>query len=131
MIEYIKHNNQLISIIIKSNYVDENIKFFTPESFELQLGYMNRRKNYRIKPHIHSATKRNISKTFEVLFIRKGKVQIDFYDKNKIKLQSKILNKGDTILIGDCGHGFIMLEDSEILEVKQGPYQIEKDKYSI
>lgn len=131
MIEYIKHNNQIISIIIKSNYVDENIKFFTPDSFELQLGYMNRSKNYRIKPHIHSPLKRNISKTFEVLFIRKGKVQIDFYDKNKIKLQNKILNKGDTILIGDCGHGFIMLEDSEILEVKQGPYQIEKDKYSI
>jgi len=131
MIEYIKHKGDIISIIIKSNYVDENIKFFTPESFELQLGYMNRKKNYRIKPHMHSATKRNILKTFEVLFIRKGKVQIDYFDKNKIKLQSKILNKGDTILIGDCGHGFIMLEDSEILEVKQGPYQIDKDKYPI
>ena len=131
MIEYIKHDNEIISIIIKSNYAGEDINFFTPESYELQLGYMNRKKNYIIEPHIHASTKRNIHKTFEVLFIRKGKVQIDFFSKNKIKLQSKILNKGDTILIGDCGHGFTMLEDSEILEVKQGPYQINNDKYSI
>ena len=131
MIEFVKINNELISIIIKSDYYDEGIKFFTPDSFELQLGYMNRKKNYIINPHIHSKKNRNLSKTFEVLFIKKGKVQIDFYNKDKKLFKSKILNKGDTILIGDCGHGLIMLEDSEILEVKQGPYKLENDKAPI
>ena len=53
---------------------------------------------------------------------------MDFYDDDKAYLKSEILHAGDVILLAFGGHGFLMLEDSEIIEVKQGPYAGEADK---
>ena len=43
-------------------------------------------------------------------------------------LESRILNQGDVVLLAYGGHGFEMLEDSEMIEVKQGPYAGDMDK---
>ena len=64
----------------------------------------------------------------EVLYIKSGKVRVDFYDNDQVYLESRILFAGDVILLSDGGHGFKMLEPSEIIEVKQGPYCGEMDK---
>jgi hypothetical protein len=63
-----------------------------------------------------------------VIFLKSGKVRVDFYSSNKIYLKSKILVCGDVILLASGGHGFKMLEESEMIEVKQGPYAGEEDK---
>ena len=128
MIERIKNKEKLLSIIIRSNYKSENIEFFTPSDFSQQLGYMNRPKGYKITPHHHNRVKRVIVTTDETLFIKSGKVRVDFYDEKKKYLMSKILNKGDVILLVNGGHGFEMLEKTEMIEVKQGPYVDDKDK---
>ncbi len=128
MIEKIKNKKKLLSIIIRANYKSENIKFFTPKDCSQQLGYMNRPKGYKITPHHHNKIKRKIITTDETLIIKSGKVRIDFYDEKKKYLISKILNKGDVILLVNGGHGFEMLEKTEIIEVKQGPYLDDKDK---
>jgi len=128
MIENILHNAQLISIIIRSQYYAEGIKFFTPDDFSQQLAYMNRKKDYIISPHIHNPVKREVSYTQEVLLIKSGKVRIDYFNDNKLYLESRILNPGDVVLLSGGGHGFFMLEDSEIIEVKQGPYAGDRDK---
>ena len=77
---------------------------------------------------MHNKVSREVFYTQEVLFIKSGKVRIDFYDDEKNYLQSRTLNKGDIILLAFGGHGFEMIENSEIIEVKQGPYCGEKDK---
>ncbi len=41
---------------------------------------------------------------------------------------SEILCSGDIILLSKGGHGFEVLEDIEMIEVKQGPYSGDKDK---
>lgn len=66
--------------------------------------------------------------TNEVLFIKSGKVRIDFYQKNERYLESQLLMPGDVILLASESHGFEMLEPSEMIEVKQGPYSGENDK---
>ena len=63
-----------------------------------------------------------------MLFIKSGRVRVDFYDNEQHYLQSRVLEQGDVILLADGGHGFKMLEQSEIIEVKQGPYNGERDK---
>jgi hypothetical protein len=128
MIEHIKSGDQLISIIIRSEFSDEGIKFFTPDSFSQQLAYMNREKGYIIPPHVHNPVKREVSYTQEVLFIRSGRVRVDYFDDHKTYFESRILNSGDVVLLAGGGHGFCMLEDSEIIEVKQGPYAGDRDK---
>lgn len=128
MIENVENKGVLYAIIIREDFKTDGIKFFTPQDFSQQLGYMNRPKNYKIQPHSHNKIKRIVNFTNEVLFIKSGICRIDFYDEDKNYLSNKILNKGDIILIANGGHGFEMLEDTEIIEIKQGPYAGESDK---
>ena len=128
MIEQIVKGNRLLSIIIRATYKSEGIKFFTPDDFSQQLAYMNRSKNYVIPPHVHNEVRKNVHLTQEVLIIKSGKVRVDYYDENKNYFESVILNEGDIVLLAYGGHGFEMLEDSEIIEVKQGPFTEDLDK---
>jgi hypothetical protein len=63
-----------------------------------------------------------------VLFIKSGKVRVDFYDEEQHYLESRVLPQGDVLLLAFGGHGFEMLEPTEMTEVKQGPYAGEADK---
>ena len=128
MIEQVINNDIVLSFIIRSNYHSNGIEFFTPSDFSQQLAYMNRQEGYVIPPHVHNIVQRKVRVTQEVLYIKSGKVRVDFYDDDKNYLESKILNTGDVILLAYGGHGFQMIEKSEIIEIKQGPYDGDNDK---
>jgi mannose-6-phosphate isomerase-like protein (cupin superfamily) len=128
MINTIQHNNKVLAIIIGKDFKKEGIEFFTPDDFSQQLAYMNRPHGYVIPPHVHNIVPREVTLTQEVLFIRNGKVRVDFYDDDKNYLESIIVSTGDVILLAAGGHGFEMLEPTEMIEVKQGPYCGEADK---
>ena len=128
MIENVILNDKLLSVIIRADYKSDGIKFFTPDDFSQQIAYMNRAKNYVIPPHVHNVVQRDVHFTQEVLVIKSGKVRVDYYDDDRNYLESRILNQGDVVLLAYGGHGFEMLEDSEMIEVKQGPYAGEMDK---
>ncbi len=127
-IETIKHNEEILAIVLRSNYTSTGIKFFTPNNFSQQLGYMNRSAGYVIEPHVHKPITREVNFTKEVLFIRSGRVRVDFYSEQQKYLSSSILETGDVILLAFGGHGFEMLEPTEMIEVKQGPYAGDQDK---
>lgn len=128
MLKYINFNNVLQAIIIRHSFRKEGIEFFTPDDFSQQLAYMKRPKDYVIAPHVHNSVPREVQFTKEVLYLKSGKVRVDFYDDQQNYLESTILNAGDVILLAFGGHGFEMLEESEIIEVKQGPYAGDLDK---
>lgn len=128
MTEQITYKDKLLAIIIRADFHKDGISFFTPDDFSQQLGYMNRPKDYVIEPHVHNLVERKVDLTQEVLVIRSGKVRVDFYDDNRNYLESRILQTGDIILLAHGGHGFKMLEPTEMVEVKQGPYCGELDK---
>ena len=93
MIEQITHNNKILAIIIRNSFSKEGIEFFTPNDNALQVGYMNRPKEYSIKPHVHYQIPRTINTLQEVLFIKKGEIRVDFYEDNKNYLFSNNLSK--------------------------------------
>ena len=122
MVESINHQGQMLALILRSDYRADGIQFFTPDDFSQQLGYMNRPQGYVIPPHVHNSVAREVHFTKEVLFIKSGKVRVDFYDDDQKYIESRILCRGDVVLLAYGGHGFEMLEESEMIEVKQGPY---------
>ena len=128
MLAKIMNGELLLALIVYSSFNQDGIAFFTPDSFSQQLGYMKRPPGYQIPPHVHNPVTRAVLFTQEVLFIRRGKVRVDFYGEDKGYLESRILNGGDVILLAAGGHGFEMLEESEIIEVKQGPFTGDADK---
>jgi hypothetical protein len=81
-----------------------------------------------IQAHRHVYNKREVHFTQEVLFVKKGKVKVNLYNSRKQYISSEILEKGDIILLCGGAHGFEFLEDSILIEIKQGPYTGEKDK---
>jgi len=126
-LEKIVINGKLSAIILRVDFKKDGVEFFTPADYTQQLAYMNRPKGYAVKAHIHCAVEREIHFTRETIFIRSGKVRVDFYSQNKEYAESRILNKGDILLLVEGGHGFEFIEAGEIIEVKQGPYFEEKD----
>jgi mannose-6-phosphate isomerase-like protein (cupin superfamily) len=121
-------DGSLLAIIVTDKFQQEGMFFFTPEVFSQQLGYMHHPKDHRIKPHSHRFLPREVTRTQEVLFIRKGRLRVDFYDEADAYFRSEILEAGDVLLLISGGHGFEVLEELEMFEVKQGPFAGETDK---
>jgi cupin fold WbuC family metalloprotein len=92
-----------------------------PESTQ-QVGYIVYPKGGRVQPHYHLPIERNFRGTSEVIFVISGSCLVRFYDQQQKERHSAVLKAGDAIIIGNCGHGFDMLEDTVLFEVKQGPY---------
>lgn len=128
MIDRITFGTQELALIIRHSFKKEGIEFFTPGTYSQQIGYMNRPVGYNIPPHVHNPVAREVHYTNEVLFIKSGRVRVDFYSDEQEYLESTILETGDVILLAFGGHGFEMLEATEIIEVKQGPYAGDQDK---
>jgi len=112
----------LIAIIIPKDFGNEGINFISEENFPLQVGISIYNKGNNIKAHYHQKRKIEIEKIQEIIYLQKGRVKVDLFDLNNEKFESAELYEGDTIFFVDGGHGFEILEDSKIIEVKQGPY---------
>ena len=127
----IRYNNKLYALIIKEKrkFVNKGVDFVTNEKDLLQLGFINHSKGHIIQPHKHLKKIRMIKYCTEVLIVEKGRMKIKFYDnKNRDIKKDKILNKGDIIILFQGGHGFDVLAETKIIEIKQGPYIEGKDK---
>lgn len=128
MVETIKREEQVLGIIIRNDFKEDGIHFLTPDEYSQQLAYMHHPTGKVIAAHVHNEVHRSIHITQEVLVIKKGKLRVDFYDDDKQYLESRVLCAGDIILLVSGGHGFEVLEEVEMVEIKQGPYAGEGDK---
>ncbi|NMF62105.1 hypothetical protein [Brasilonema octagenarum] len=128
MMEQIIYHDQLLAVIISNKFDKPGIHFFTPNELSQQLAYMRHPKGKIIQPHVHNPVPREVLYTQEVLFIKRGKLRVDFYNDQQKYLESRILEGGDVILLVTGGHGFEVLEEIEMIEVKQGPYLGDRDK---
>jgi len=128
MVEHVYSGNRLLAIIIPHDFTAPGVHFLTPHSLSQQLAYIHHPSGKQIEPHRHNPVSREVLYTQEVLVIKKGVLRVDFYDDNQKYLECRILGAGDVILLTDGGHGFEVLEEIEMIEVKQGPYAGDNDK---
>jgi hypothetical protein len=127
-VEFVKDHEVLMAVIMRGDFDEPGIHFFTPGELSQQLAYMRHPAGKVIEPHIHKPVPREVQYTQEVLLIKRGKLRVDFYDEQQRYLDSRILQAGDVILLAVGGHGFEVLEEIEMIEVKQGPYAGDQDK---
>jgi mannose-6-phosphate isomerase-like protein (cupin superfamily) len=128
MREEIIVDGQLCAIILRAAYDERGIQFFTPPNLSQQLASMSYPAGKVISAHTHNMAQREVFFTQEALFIRKGGLRVDFYSIRQEYCKSRALGPGDVILLIAGGHGFEVLEDLNMIEVKQGPYAGEADK---
>jgi mannose-6-phosphate isomerase-like protein (cupin superfamily) len=127
-IETVVDGLEPIALIIRAEYDEPGIHFFTPPNFSQQLAIMHHPGGKKLEAHVHNCVTRQVLYTQEVLFIRKGRVQVNLYSSQRKRLCSPVLRAGDLVLLCGGGHSFEMLEETVMVEVKQGPYAGENDK---
>ncbi len=127
-VETISDGSDPIAIIIRADFNEPGVHFCTPAHFSQQLAVMRHPKGKTLDAHIHNPVPRQILYTQEVLLIRKGRIKVTLYTSLRKRLQSVELATGDLILLCGGGHAFEMLEETDMIEVKQGPYAGENDK---
>lgn len=127
-VEKIEFGGRTFAIIVSGRFREPGVHFFTPSTFSQQIGYMRHGQGKVIAPHLHNPVSREVQYTSEVLLIRKGRLRVDFYSEDREYLDSRELTAGDVILLVQGGHGFKVLDEVEMIEVKQGPYAGDQDK---
>ncbi|MEA2489491.1 MAG: hypothetical protein QOH21_1283 [Acidobacteriota bacterium] len=128
MVEQILRHDVLYAIIVRNEFRKDGIHFFTPNDLSQQLAYMKHPAGKLIDPHVHLPVTRQVHRTQEVLVIKAGRLRVDFYGEDEVFLESCTLGAGDVVLLIAGGHGFEVLEDVEMFEIKQGPYSGDLDK---
>jgi mannose-6-phosphate isomerase-like protein (cupin superfamily) len=128
MKEEIFIDGKLCAIVLRAVYDESGIQFFTSNELSQQLASMSYGPGKIIPAHTHQLVRREVLYTQEALFIRKGKLRVDFYSAEQKYRRSRILQTGDVVLLIAGGHGFEVLEELNMIEVKQGPYVGDKDK---
>ena len=117
-----------LALVIRAGFGQEGISFVTDDESVHQLGVLRWPQGHVIEAHVHNPMTRTIDSTQEVLFIRSGRVRVDLYSDDRHYQSSLELSSGDVIFLESGGHGFEILEDADIVEVKQGPYKGEGEK---
>jgi hypothetical protein len=130
-LETVVAGTETLALIVRGTIDAPGISFFTPNDYSQQLAYMQHPAGKQIVAHDHKRVQRAVTRTLEVLFVRKGKLRVDFYDESRCYVESRVLGGGDVILLVAGGHGFEVLEPVEMFEVKQGPYAGDEDKTRI
>jgi hypothetical protein len=123
----IKKGEKIIAIVFKKDSREKGTVFLTPLEYTLQLGLLQHPKGTILRDHKHNPKiKYRVDTTQEFLYIEKGKVKVKFFDNDWNLVGEEILTVGDFMLHVNGGHGFEILENTRMIEVKQGPYPGEK-----
>ena len=121
-LEIISSGDQPLAYIIRNRFLPQRTTFVTQPEFKQQLGYIVYPAGAVIPRHVHLPLKREIVGTSEVILIRQGRCEVEIYTDQKELVATRELAAGDIVLMVNGGHGFRMIEDTVLLEVKQGPY---------
>ena len=122
LIEHVTWNDQRIATIIRAGFEPEQTTFVTPDSYYQQAGFIVYPAEAEIQRHVHLPLQRHLTGTQETLVVRRGRLEVDLYALDRSLLGTWELSTGDIILLVAGGHGFRFLEDTVLLEIKQGPY---------
>lgn len=122
-IQHISHEGKLLTIIFSHETHADGVRFLTPNEYTLQLGLLEHSAGKIIRDHVHNPEiKYKVDTTQEFLYLEKGKVKVKIFTDTFELVQEIILSAGDFMLHIAGGHGFEVLEDCRMIEVKQGPY---------
>lgn len=121
-VENISWNGELLACIIRAEASFAQTEFLTPPEYNFQVGFIVHPADSEIAPHEHAAVEHRVNRIFEVLLVRKGRCEVDIYNRERECVATRELRVGDLLFISEGGHGFRMLEDTVFLEIKQGPY---------
>jgi quercetin dioxygenase-like cupin family protein len=132
VIETVSSDGTVLAYIARGGAIPEKTTFLTPQDCNLQVGHVVYPAGSEISRHMHLPIERHLVGTTEVLIVERGRCEVDVYAEDRSLVATRELRAGDILIaVGGGGHGFRLLEDTVLLEVKQGPYPggAEKERF--
>ncbi len=121
-VDIIRSGDTILAYVISARLSPAETTFLTPPEFKQQVGFVVYPAGGEIARHVHRPLERHLVGTSEVLIVKSGLCEVDIYDDEQQLIATRQLGPGDIMLMVGGGHGFRMLEDTVLLEIKQGPY---------
>jgi hypothetical protein len=121
-VEPIGRDGKVFAYVMRDTPGEKKTTFLTPDEAIQQVGFVVHPAGAEVKRHYHLPLERAIVGTPEVLVVRQGRCEMDVYDDQQELVCTRELATGDIMVMVGGGHGFRMVEDTVLLEVKQGPY---------
>lgn len=122
-IQFFQKDGTLLAIVIRADASSEDkYNFLTPESGPFQLGMSFYSAGETVKNHAHLPRDIRVTRVQELIVVSRGKTRLRLYDEERAPAGEAVLETGDIVLLTAGGHGFDVLEDTKIVELKQGPY---------
>lgn len=112
----------LLAIVVRSDFHGGQYNFMTPDDFPMQLGVNFYAPGDRIQPHLHVQTSRDVTSQQELIVMKRGRAVLHLYTDQRELAADIELRAGDCVLLAHGGHGFDVLEETQLIEAKQGPY---------
>lgn len=112
----------LLAIVVRSDFRGGQYNFMTPDDFPMQLGVNFYAAGQRIQPHLHVETPRAVNDQQELIVMKRGRAMLHLYTEARELAFDVELRSGDCVLLAHGGHGFDVLEETQLIEAKQGPY---------
>ncbi len=122
-VESVTANGKTYAIFIPKTADADGVNFVTQDADEFQVGVMRRPAGHVVQPHTHPIKTKTVEGISEFLLVRKGKVKITVFDEDWKTLDERVLTGGDCLVFFRGGHSLEMLEETGLIEVKQGPYE--------
>ncbi|MCF7892147.1 MAG: radical SAM protein, partial [Candidatus Omnitrophica bacterium] len=124
-------DNRLLGILIKKDYKPEGFEVLTAMDEPFSITCFERKKDTKGNLHYHNSVQE--TNPFgdklrqEFVHVLKGKIKVFVYTKEWELIDTVVLNSGDSIYLTEA-HQVEFLEDTTLLEVKQGPYPSTRDE---
>lgn len=112
----------LLAIVVRNDFRGGQYNFMTPDDFPMQLGVNFYAPGDRIHPHLHVQASRDVTSQQELIFMKRGRAVLHLYTDQRRLAADVELRAGDCVLLAHGGHGFDVLEETQLIEAKQGPY---------
>jgi quercetin dioxygenase-like cupin family protein len=122
LIEAIQDADTVLAYLVRGRQRPDRTTFLTPDEANLQVGYVVYPAGGEIARHVHQPIERHVVGTNEVLVVQEGRCEVDIYDDRRHLITTRELQVGDILIAVRGGHGFRVLEDTVLLEIKQGPF---------
>jgi len=130
--EVIEHQETRYAEIIWADSSAKITKFCSPTASSMQFGLLAHEKGFVEPAHYHKPLDRKISDLQQMFVVQKGKVAVEFFDREGRLFKEVVLGPGDAILLCDGAHSIKVIEDMQCVSVKQGPFLGDKnDKINI
>lgn len=122
MIEKIVVEGQLVALIVKKEFDAKSSTFISPEDLYMQVSIFKRESGFVEDPHYHKKILRKVDRVEQFMYLLEGTLKINFYRNDKTLFVSKIVKKGEALLIIKGIHGLEIVKTVKAISVKQGPF---------